>query len=185
MYNRILQYYIIKMFLKRNFFDREYFLTLATTTTIVTDVCEPFRPNQVLLRNMVLQKTWMVEIDINLNATNPDMSMNVLQLQKQNEDLSPATGQHGIKTPQGNFDFNFKCQKLSRILVVVLRNSNRLRICSSVGDNINYCYFWQGFDLNEWFSLRISQERDDSGVNSENFIPKNKLILGHILQNSD
>ena len=125
---------------------------------------------------MVLQKTWMVEIDINLNATNPDMSMNVLQLQKQNEDLSPATGQHGIKTPQGNF-FNFKImlKVIKKILVVVLRNSNRLRICSSVGDNINHCYFWQGFDLNEWYSLRISQERDDSGVNSKNFIRKNKF----------
>ena len=103
-------------------------LTLATTTTeaVVTDVCEPFRPNQVLLRNMVLQKTWMVEIDINLNATNPDMSMNVLQLQKQNEDLSPATGQHGIKTPQGNFDFNFEKFKIMSKVI-----KNNFSCCSS------------------------------------------------------
>ena len=75
---------------------------------------------------MILQKTWMVEIDINLNATNPDMSMNVLQLQKQNADLSPATGQHGIKTPQGNFDFNFENFKIMSKVI-----KNNFSCCSS------------------------------------------------------
>ena len=50
---------------------------------------------------MELQKTWMVEIDFKINAFNPDITVNMLQLQKLNDDNSVASGQHGIKTPQG------------------------------------------------------------------------------------
>ena len=54
---------------------------------------------------MELQKTWMVEIDFKINAFNPDITVNMLQLQKLNDDNSVASGQHGIKTPQGFSDF--------------------------------------------------------------------------------
>lgn len=53
------------------------------------------------MRDINLQLTWMVEIDVKLNATNPDGNMNVFQLQKLNENNQPASGEHGIKTPQG------------------------------------------------------------------------------------
>ena len=118
---------------------------------------------------MELQKTWMVEIDFKINAFNPDVTVNMLQLQKLNDDNSVASGQHGIKTPQGFPDLIFYCKNLS-FSVVILRTTNRLRICSTVGDNINYCFFWQALDLNQWYSLKISQERDDSGVYSNIFV---------------
>ena len=61
----------------------------------------------------------MVEIDFKINAFNPDVTVNMLQLQKLNDDNSVASGQHGIKTPQGFSDFNllfFKFMIFSRDL---------------------------------------------------------------------
>ena len=47
-----------------------------------------------------MRKNWMFEIDVKLNATNPDEIVSMFQVQKVNENGIPVYGEHGIKTPQ-------------------------------------------------------------------------------------
>ena len=73
--------------------------TLASTTTTEPEICNPFLPNNFVYENLHIKENWMVEIDIKLNATDPDGVANMFQLMKIGENGIPVYGEHGIKTP--------------------------------------------------------------------------------------
>ena len=48
--------------------------------------------------------------------------------------------------------------------VYIPKNSRNLRVCSSIGDNRNYCYTYNSLTLDEWTHISVSQRKDENDV---------------------